>query len=642
MIENLKERYNNNRKFQKNIWNLKIFEELTEKQEIVLKIIYFLENIFKEDLRNICFYLLSDDSFDTTLRKLRDEGYIFYERKKLGTIYALTNKSIQKFEPFNQNYTNVKIGDKEIYSNKIKGSIIAKQINSYILYDLKVEFLNQGQNKIEIYILNQFIKNFRFKDFIQKTEEERINELKQLKSLKEDTNLLLKMKTYNEKAYKIYYKFWIQEYKIVQQDKRYLPFRIRFLQSLENMDYELRYYLKDFSKEVFDTTWKNVLKSFLEENDNFKEEYITKQFIKNKEYKKFLNNQEGDQIIFLNSLGFKKEEIKEFFNLSSNDINRIEMLYVKMKDNLRESSFKLFKDHFYNVLKKEKTRYHSEYLSDYKKSKFTNIENIVVNYFKEMNNNYLKDSNSKILSSLNRIMKELQISNENITKVNDLEKYQISYELFSYYERSIKKLRNDLLKKEDNELVDKKNKELEEIQKNLQALKRKIEALENELSFRLLDKVDGEEIERAFTFRILQKNSIFIDNMEIGKELVYGKNLNNIKVNVSFLDNTENGLQPFLIFRKIFIIHTFLNQLINREGVLDLHINIYTFNQNRKELLYNRLILVKNKMEGHRQAFGMLKEQITTMDTTIGNFKLWEFYNTVKTQIEEGGQKNDN
>lgn len=638
MLENLKERYNNNKKFQRTIWNIKVFEELTEKQEIVLKIIYFLENIFKEDLKNICFYLLSDDSFDITLRKLRDEGYIFYKRNGIGTIYALTNKSLSVFQPFNQNFVDVKIGDKELYSNKIKGAIIAKQINNYILYDIKVEFLNQGQNSNEIYILKQFIKNFRFKDFIQKTKSERIDELKQLKSLNEgNMNLLLKIKTYNEKAFKVYYKFWMQEYKIVQQDKRYLPFRKRFLQSLENMDDELKYYLKDFSRELFDSTWKNVLNSFLEEDDNFKEEYITKQFIKHKEYKKLLDKKDGDQIIFLSNLGFKEEEIKEFFNLSSNDINRIEMLYMKMKDNLKEYSFQLFKNHFYNILHKEKTRYHSQYLSDYKKSKFPNIENIMVNYFKEMNNNYLKDSNSKVLSFLNKIMNELQISNENITKLNNLEKHHILYELFSYYERSIKKLRNDLLEKKDNELVDEKNKELEEIQKNLRYLKNKITDLEDELSFRTLDKENGEEIDRAFTLRILQRNSIFIENIEIGKELVYGKRLNNIKINVGILDNAENGLQPYLIFRKIFIIHTFLNQLINREGVLDLHITIYTFNQNRKELLDNRLVFVKKKMEGYRQGFGNLKDQITAVDTTIGNFKLWEFYNAVKTEIEKGG-----
>ncbi|WP_353096122.1 hypothetical protein [Tissierella praeacuta] len=638
MLENLKERYNNNKRFQKTIWNIKIFEELTEKQEIVLKIIYFLENVFKEDLKNICFYLLSDDSFDITLRKLRDEGYIFYKRNGIGTIYALTNKSISVFQPFNQNFVDVKIGDKELYSSKIKGAIIAKQINEYILHDLKVEFLNQGQNRIEIYILKQFVKNFRFKDFIQKTESEKIDELKQLKSLNEgNMNLLLKIKTYNEKAFKVYYKFWMQEYKIVQQDKRYLLFRKRFLQSLENMDDELRYYLKDFSKEIFYTTWKNVFNSFLGEDDNFKEEYITKQYIRHKEYKKLLDKQDGDQIIFLKELKFSEEDIKQFFNLTVNDIKRIEMLYVKMKDNLNIASFELFKNHFYNILQKEKTRYHSEYLSDYKKSKFPNIENIVVSYFKEMNNNYLKDSNSKVLSFLNKIMNELQISNENITKLNNLEKYHILYELFSYYERSIKKLRNDLLEKKDNELVDEKNKELEEIQKNLKYLKNKITDLEDELSFRTLDKEDGEEIDRAFTLRILQRNSIFIENIEIGKELAYGKRLNSIKINVGILDNTENGLQPYLIFRKIFIIHTFLNQLINREGVLDLHITIYTFNQNRKELLDNRLVFVKKKMEGYRQGFGNLKDQITAVDTTIFNYKLWEFYNTIKSEIEKGG-----
>lgn len=638
MLENLKERYNNNKKFQKTIWSIKIFEELTEKQEIVLKVIYFLENIFKEDLRNICFYLYSDDSFDTTLRKLRDEGYVYYKRNGLGTIYALTGKAISKFEPFNQSNTNVKIGDKELYLNKIKGAIVAKQINNHILYDLKVEFLNHSQNKIEIYILNQFIKNFRFKDFIHKTEDQRINELKQLKSLnKEDINLLLKMKTYNEKAFKIYYKAWMQEYKIVQQDKRYIPFRKRFLQSLENVDDELRYYLKDFSREIFDTTWKNVFKSFLEEENNFKEEYIKKQFIKNKEYKAFLNKPEGDQIIFLNELKFNKEEINEFFNLTVNDIKRIEMLYVKMKDNLKESSFKLYKDHFYNVLQKQKTRYHSEYLSDYKKSKFPNIENIIVSYFKEMNSNYLKDSNNKVVASFIKVLKDFNISDEEIKKVYSLEKYHSTYELFSYYERNIKKSRNDLLKKQDNNLVDEKNNELEKIQKNLQVLKKRIEVLEDDLSFRLLDKVEGEQVERAFTFRILQRNSIFIESIESGSELVYGKNLNNIKVNVSFLDNTENGLQPYLIFRKIFIIHTFLNQLINREGVLDLHITIYTFDENRKELLDNRLVFVKKKMEGHRQAFGLLKDQIKIENTTIPTYKLWEFYNTVKIEIEKGG-----
>ena len=86
MFNGLIERYNSNKRFQKSIWDIKVFEELTERQEIVIKIIYFLENVFKEDLKNICFYLYSDDAFDTTLKKLRNEGYIFFKRNGMGTI----------------------------------------------------------------------------------------------------------------------------------------------------------------------------------------------------------------------------------------------------------------------------------------------------------------------------------------------------------------------------------------------------------------------------------------------------------------------------------------------------------------------------------------------------------------------------
>ena len=635
MFNELIERYNDNKRFQKNIWNRKVFKELTERQEIIVKIIYFLENIFKEDLRNICFYLYSDDAFDTTLKKLRNEGYIFYERKKLGTIYALTNKSISSLEPFNQNYTSVNIGDKELYANKIKGAIIAKQINAELLDNLKNEFFNHTKNQAEIYILNQFIKNFRFKDFIQKTKGERTHELRQLKDLKEEeTNLLLKMKTYNEKAFRIYYKHWLQEYKVVQQDKRYLPFRRRFLQSLKNMDDELRYLLKDFSKKLLDISWDKVIQAFLEENIDYQEEYITTQYIRHKEYRSFLNKQEGDQLTFLSEIGFDKEEIKEFFNLTINDDNRIDMFYLKMKDSINDSKYRLFLAHFLDQLEKKKTRYHSEYLSDYKRDKFPNIENIMVNYFKNMKNNYLKDSNLKVISSLARILEASKIDNINFKKINTLEKLNTKLELISLYERSVKKSRNDYLKKGDNEAVDDKNKELEKVQKELKDLKTKITIFEDELSIITSEKENGQPIERAFTLKILQRNSIYINNVKRGSELVYGQNVNKIEVDVSILDNTENGLQPHLMFKKIFIIQTFLNQLINREGFLDLSITIYTFNENRKELLDQRLIFAKDKMDGYKEEFASIRDKIKTENTAIHNYKLWEFYNILKEEID--------
>lgn len=644
MFESLKERYNNNKRFQKIIWDVKVFSELTEKQEILLKIIYFLDNIFKEDLKNICFYLVSDDSFDNTLKKLRDEGYIFYKRNRMGTVYALTNKSIQKFEPYSENYVKSKIGDKQLFSSKIKGGIIAKQFNDYILDSILDEFLNQNSNQIAKYIYNQFVRNFRFKDFIKKTTDEKIDELKCLKNLnKKDMDSLLKIKSYNNRVFNIYYKSWIQKHKIVQQDKRYYPFRKRFLESLENMDDQLRYYLKDFSKTIYNQTWDKVSKSFSSEDNDFQNEYIIKQYIKHKEYKS-IKKRDGEEIAYLLKLKFSGKEIIKYFNLEENDINRIEMIYEKIikEDILKKSGFKLFREHFYNVIKKDKTRYHSDYLSDYRKNRFPNMESILINYFKEIDSNYLKGSNSNISFSFGKIFEKLQISNEGLLKIRKLEKYNISYELYSSYERSIKKIRNDLLKKQDNELVDEKNKELEEVKNNLKNLKKEITILENDLSFRLLEKENGKPIERAFTLRILQRNSIFIENIKIEKEILYGNELGKIKVNVGFLDNTENGLQPYLIFNKIFIIHMFLTQLINKEGVLDLHINIYTFNENRKQLLDNRMTFVKEKMKRHRQAFSNLQDQITTIDTTIHGLRLWEFYNQVKLEIEKGVKINEN
>ena len=637
MFNGLIERYNSNKRFQKSIWDIKVFEELTERQEIVIKIIYFLENVFKEDLKNICFYLYSDDAFDTTLKKLRNEGYIFFKRNGMGTIYALTNKSISLLQPFNVYYTSVRIGDKELYANKIKGAIIAKQINAELLDNLKTEFLNYTENQAEIYLLNQFIKNFRFKDFIKKTESERIFELKQLNSLNEkDKNDLLRIRTYNEKLFKIYNKVWNRQYKTIQLDDRYLPFREKFKGSLydDNYNDELRYLLKDFSKKVLDTPWDEVIKSFLSEDIGYKEEYITKQYIKHRRYKRFLDKQDGDQVVFLTEIGFNKEEIKQFFNLTENDKNRINMLYVKRKNFIDDGNYNLFINHFYNQLEKEKSRFHSEYLSDYKRDWFPNIEDIMVNYFKSMTNNYLKDSNSKIISSFVKVLEGAKIDTANFKKINTLEKLNTKYGLLSYYERSVKKSRNDFLKKQDNDLVDEKNKELEEVQKELKDLKSKIAILENDLSITTSEKENGQVVERAFTFKTLQRNSIYIDGIKKGRELVYGQNLNTIEVDVSILDNTENGLQPFLMFKKIFIIQTFLNQLIDREGFLDLNITIYTFNKNRKELLDQRLVFTKDKMDGYKGEFASIRDNIKTENTTILNYKLWEFYNRLKEDIE--------
>lgn len=637
MFNGLIERYNNNRRFQRSIWDIKVFGELTERQEIVLKILYFSENIFKEDLKNICFFLYSDDVFDTTLKKLRDEGYVFYKRNGMGTVYALTNKSISILQPFNVNYTSIKIGDKELYANKIKGSIVAKQINGELLTHLKIEFLNHSENQIEIYILNQFIKNFIFKDFIKKTDSQRILELEQLPSLNEkDKEDLLKIKTYNDKLFKIYKRAWNSQYITVQLDNRYLQFRERFMTSLYDDDYNdaLRYLLKDFSRRYYNPPWNEVIKSFTDEDIAYKEEYITKQYIKHKEYKRFLDRQNGDQVVFLNEIGFNKEEVKHFFNLIENDNKRINMLYIKMKDFIDLSNYSLFINHFYNQLEEEKTRFHSEYLADYRRDRFPNIERDIANYFKNMNSNYLKDSNIRAISSFVKILEEVKIDSNNFKRINTLEKLNIKYELFCNYERSVKKLRNDFLKKGDNELVGEKNNELVEVQKELKDIKSKIAILEDEHSITTPEKENGQIVERAFTFKTLQRNSIYINNVKKGRELVYGQKLNKIEVDISILDNTENGLQPFLMFKKIFIIQTFLNQLINKEGFLDLNITIYTFNKNRKELLDQRLVFTKEKIDGYKEEFASIRDKIRTENTTIFNYKLWDFYNILKEDIE--------
>ncbi len=626
MTDNIKERYNNNKIFQKKIWDNKIFQELTDKQELILKIIYSLENVYKEDLANICFFLISD--FNTALKDLRDQKYIYYKESKLGSVYALSRKSIINLEPYSLKHEKIDIKERELYKNKIKGAIVSKQLNDYIVNDLRTKFLNQKDTRIERYIFDQFLKNFMFKDFINKSENEKAEELNQINSLdNKELSQLLKTKNYNEKSLKLYLKGWIKESKLVQQDERYQLFRKRFQNSLSKIDDELRYYLKDFSRKVFEPSWKSVFMAFKKEEINYQNEYIKKQYIRHKVYKDFLKKQSGEQIFYLVDLNFKNEEIKKFFNLSENDNGRVEILYKKIK-NIDSNDLSLFKDKLYDRLSKDKSIYHSQYLTDYKIEKASSIEGLIKNYLKNMDNNYLKDSNSRVLSSLNDILKELKHSNENVRKVNLLEKKHILFELFNSHKRNLIKQRNDYLSKMDNILVEEKNYELEEIEKSIKKLNNEIVELEGELSFRLLDKKeDDEQIEKAYTFRTLKRNGIYIDNIL--------KENNYIIIRVNILDNSENGLHPYLIFKRIFILHNFLNQIIG--PTFKLYINICTFNENRKKLLDNRMAFVKNRMKSFKREFGNIA--IKTKNTTISNLRLWEFYNNVKEEIEKkGGQ----
>lgn len=635
MINDVKERYNNSREFQKSILSAKIFPELTEKQEIILKMLYYFDNIFKEDLKNLCFYLMGDFYFDTTLMKLNNEKYIYFERKASGTIYALTRKSMLKFEPYSINQSKVEIKDSLFYTNRVKSSIIANQMNQVITDNIREQFLKRNNNFKEVYIIKEFVKNFMFKDFISKTEGERLEELNRLGIT--NNKSLLKLKKYGEKSFEIYYDAWKSNYKLLQQDKRYQLFRTRFLEALNTNSNDLKYYLKDFSDSAFDKTWGQVYKAFSDEDESYRDKYILKQFIKHKEYKSFLNQKEGDKIITLLSLGFKREEIKEFLNLGGNDPNKLLVFTEKYFSNgqINKSSLQFFKDHYHKMLQKNETRYHSEYLSNYKDEKFQSIESIIIDYFKDMKNNYLKHSNNKVLISLDKVMSDLKYDIHKINQVKKLEKTRTVFEIFSGYERNIKKVRNELVKKANNELVEEKNNELMELQALLKKFKANINNLENELAFRLLEKEVGEQKERAFTLKSLQDNGIYIEDIKLTGELLYGKELSRITVKAGILDNSEGGLTPHLMFKRIFILQTFLTEIINREGALDLHITFYTLNQNRKQLLENRLPFVQNKMAGFKREFGNLQDKIQIINTETTTIKLWEFYNKIKDDIEK-------
>ncbi|MGF7058668.1 hypothetical protein [Brassicibacter mesophilus] len=269
----------NKEEFQSNIWGKSIFNitvsdknvfDLTENDELVLKIIYHLENVFVEHLKLILKPIFTDYGFRRMTKRLEDEKWIWSKNLNLGRVYALNEKAVKLIKPHDAIQKKINISEASVYLNYVKGAIIANKIESLAFQKVSNSFKKESAQFKELYIYYQYIKNIVYKGFLKKSDEEKINELKYVGYSKEEIEQFIngsKLKKLNANEIKKFQKKYKNKYNEVSKTKMYKAFHKRFIGAdpVEGM-----YFFKDYRSNLFAKTNNiDLLKFFMKSKNNY-------------------------------------------------------------------------------------------------------------------------------------------------------------------------------------------------------------------------------------------------------------------------------------------------------------------------------------------------------------------------------------
>lgn len=232
-----------------------------EMEESIIKAIYYSKTgLYIQDLQMMFAYSLSqsNNNLKHIIKNLVEEGYLFSVKTIYGNILGLTKEGQRQVKKIPEESQTI-ISDMTIDSdtkttrNKIVSSYLAhfvfQKMNEEVLY----RFLCTDVKKRNLYILEKYIQDFTFRDFLNKDFEERKKELEQIEFTKDRFDFFLTISKYTPAASQEYAHFYMNKFE-ADALKKTLPNYHEYIlflkhECLRNANEKTFYILYEFVKD---------------------------------------------------------------------------------------------------------------------------------------------------------------------------------------------------------------------------------------------------------------------------------------------------------------------------------------------------------------------------------------------------------
>lgn len=157
--------------------------------EMMVKMIYITGGLFLSDMKKLFCFSADTQKVERSVKALKEQGYLVVENTAYGNLYGLSRTGIEQIrnhveyteEGQECSVSEMKIKvESSLLKRKLLSGLVADYIFQYQLKELWNRFFTTDKLTRNIFLMKQYLKNIAYRDFLQKDEADRLDNLKQI------------------------------------------------------------------------------------------------------------------------------------------------------------------------------------------------------------------------------------------------------------------------------------------------------------------------------------------------------------------------------------------------------------------------------------------------------------------------------